>query len=179
MKTLAFFLVALFAFEANAQNQEYVCQPCGGACDATVYHAPGTCAVCNMPLVDKSTVKFTNLTPAEFCARISANPDVVLLDVRSPGEFDGSTSRMASFGHFKNAININIDDLERRVTELAKYKDKEVLVYCSHSRRSPRASHFLGTQGFTNVKNMSGGVSTIGTQAKDACFVSHYVAHNR
>ncbi len=44
--------------------------------------------------------------------------------------------------------------------ELSKYKKSEVIVYCSHSHRSPRASYILGTHGFTNVKNMSGGVST-------------------
>jgi len=58
----------------------------------------------------------------------------------------------------------------------AKYKGQEVIVYCSHSHRSPRASYFLTTHGFKNVKNVSGGVSTLGTTAPK-CLDSYYVKH--
>lgn len=175
MKSLTAFLLLFTAASVSAQTS-YVCQPCGSSCDATVYHAPGTCTTCNMPLVDKATIKFTSLSPMEFCARMS-DPNVIILDVRSPQEFDGSTTRTNSFGHFKNAININIDELERRVDELSKYKSKEILVYCSHSRRSPRASYFLGQQGFSKVINMSGGVSTIAESATSECISKNYVVH--
>jgi rhodanese-related sulfurtransferase/DNA-directed RNA polymerase subunit RPC12/RpoP len=161
MKTLI--LVAslvTFGFQAFAQK-EYVCSPCGYKCDSDIHTKPGTCTACNMELVDKSSIKFKNLSVEEFAQRIEANPTALVLDVRSPEEFKGITGEMPSFGHFKNAININVQELERRLSELSKYKDKEVLVYCSHSHRSPRASYILNTNGFKNVSNMSGGVSTI------------------
>ncbi|MBK8290985.1 MAG: rhodanese-like domain-containing protein [Flammeovirgaceae bacterium] len=110
------------------------------------------CPVCNMKLVEKSTIKFKNLSINEFCDRITANPKAVLLDVRTSGEFNATNTEVMSFGHFKNAINISVEELEGRLSELDKYKDREVLVYCSHSHRSPRASYLLSTRGFKNVK---------------------------
>lgn len=166
-------LIALCA-SALAQKKEYVCMPCGGACDKTVYTKSGTCSVCHMELVEKSTLKFKNLSIEEFCERISANTNVVILDVRSEGEFTGSQRN--TFGHFKNAININVSDLKSRLAELKLYKDREVLVYCSHSVRSPRACILLSENGFTNVANMDGGVSTISKSAS-ACLQNNYLKH--
>ena len=129
-----------------------------------------------MKLVSKTALlQFRNLTAAEFCERINMNPLVVLLDVRSPGEFSDS-DRGNTYGHFKNAININIDDLEKRLGELAKYKDREILVYCSHSVRSPRAAIILTQHGFKNVSNLAGGVSTLHPK-NDACLKKNFVVH--
>jgi rhodanese-related sulfurtransferase len=176
MKTLLLVAIALVAtsFVAN-QKKEYVCTPCGRECDHTVYDKPGTCSACGMKLVEKSSVKFKELSFEEVCARLKANPKAVLLDVRTPGEFNGS-SDVETFGHFKNAININVEELSSRLNEINKYKDQEVLVYCSHSHRSPRASYLLTTSGFTNVSNVAGGVSTI-TQSEKDCLKANFVSH--
>jgi rhodanese-related sulfurtransferase len=176
MKTLLLLTLAFAATSFMAkQNKEYVCTPCGQECDHKVYDKPGNCSVCGMALVEKSTVKFKNLSFEEVCARLKANPKAVLLDVRSPGEFKGITEQ-ETFGHFKNAININVEELQNRVNEIKKYKDQEVLVYCSHSHRSPRATYFLSTHGFKNVNNVAGGVSTITTSDKD-CLKDKYLSH--
>jgi rhodanese-related sulfurtransferase len=129
-----------------------------------------------MKLVEKSTIRFSNISVAELCDNAS-KPGVVLLDVRSPGEFDGSTNHVPTFGHFKNAININVTDLESRVKELDKYKATEILVYCSHAQRSAVASYFLTTHGFDRVKNMTGGVSTIDPKQSE-CLQKSFVKHN-
>jgi rhodanese-related sulfurtransferase len=129
-----------------------------------------------MKLVDKSTVKFKNISVTEFAKRMNDNPNAIILDVRSPEEFKGITSDIPSFGHFKNAVNINVQELETRLNELSKYKEREILVYCSHSHRSPRASYLLSTNGFKNVRNMSGGVSIIGNTPSELVkryFVQH------
>ena len=178
MKTIFILIAALAVNFSNAPQSEFVCQPCGSECDSMIHGAAGACPICNMALVERSTIKFSNLTPLEFCTRMESNPNAIVLDVRSAAEFNGSTTRKESFGHFKNAINIPLDQLEARIDELANYKEKEILVYCSHSRRSPRASYLLGTKGFENVKNMSGGVSTIQEQQSANCFRSTYVEHD-
>ena len=177
MKTLLLLVVFGVGYLGTPSIDEYVCRPCGQECDHKNYSAPGTCSTCGMELIKKSSIKFKDIDLAEMCKRISANPSLVLLDVRTPGEFDGSTREVPSFGHFKNAININIQELEARINELAKYKNSEVIVYCSHSHRSPRASYLLGTHGFTNVKNMSGGVSTF--SANSDCLAKEFVVHPR
>lgn len=120
-----------------------------------------------MNLVDKSTVTFKNISVEDLCNRIKSNPEALILDVRSTGEFNGSSSDVETFGHFKNAMNINVTDLESRAREIEKYKNKEVLVYCSHAHRSAVASYFLSTHGFQNVSNMLGGVSTVNSKNSD------------
>jgi rhodanese-related sulfurtransferase len=177
MKSLLILIVLGVSAIGMQGNEEYVCQPCGYECDTEIHSKPGTCHGCGMALVKKSTVKFKNIEIEEMCKRIQDNPKIVLLDVRSPGEFSGSNKDMPTFGHFKNAININVGELEKRVSELSKYKDSEVIVYCSHSHRSPRASYLLSTQGFTNVKNMVGGVSTLSSPYNSYCLKKEFVAH--
>jgi len=108
-----------------------------------------------MALVDKSTISHKNIRPAEMCSLDEKN--VIFLDVRTPAEFNGTAQD--KFGAIKNAINIPVQELETRVNELDKYKDKEIIVYCSHSHRSPRASYILTQKGFTHVTNMLGGMS--------------------
>lgn len=178
LKICSIILMALVGTAALGQEKDYVCTPCGQDCDKTVLKHGGTCASCGMVLVEKSSVKIKNLGIDELCQRLAANPRAVLLDVRTPGEFDGS-SGVASFGHFKNAINVNIDQLPDRLDILNRYKDQEVIVYCSHSHRSPRAAHYLTTQGFTNVSNFSGGVSTLKNKDKNDCLKSNFVFHTR
>lgn len=172
-------LTLLFSLEAFCQKEEYVCQPCGLPCDEKISDQGGVCPACQMPMVPKSTVKFTNLSPKEFCARLAANPDVVILDVRSPGEFEGTTTSVETYGRFKKAINVNVNQLSKRLQELSKYKGKEILVYCSQNHRSPRAAYYLNMQGFDKVKNMSGGLSKAGSLFTSACYKEHFVTHKK
>jgi rhodanese-related sulfurtransferase/DNA-directed RNA polymerase subunit RPC12/RpoP len=137
----------------------YVCMPCGSSCDNIEYKSPGICSHCNMRLVIKSTVKFNTVQPANLCNFIEdkGRKNVVLLDVRTSEEFNGTAKE--KFGKLAGAINIPVQDLEKRMTVLAKYKDKEIVVYCSHSHRSPRASYLLMQNGFKKVTNMQFGMS--------------------
>lgn len=63
----------------------------------------------------------------------------LLLDVRSPGEFAG--------GHAPGAINIPIDDLSTRKSELP--AGKPVITYCTAGVRSARAARMLRNDGRT------------------------------
>lgn len=149
--------VFLFA-TAMRQAGEYQCMPCGGECDKAMYNKPGDCPHCNMNLVKKSSVVFNSIQPADLCSYIAKHPDVVLLDVRTREEFEGKTD---DYGTIKNAINIPVLELANRVSELNAFKEKEIIVYCSHSRRSPRASYLLNQNGFKRVTNLEGGMSTM------------------
>ena len=125
--------------------------------------------------MDESTIRFKNLDFLQLCNRLKANPNIVLLDVRSPQEFNNTVAERGSFGKFKNAININVTELEQRVAELARYKNREVIVYCSHSHRSPEAAPFLSTHGFTNVSNVLGGVSVFKESNGSACIGDRFI----
>ena len=150
-----FFLSSWKNEQRGVKKIQYVCTPCGADCDAAIHNEPGTCSQCNMVLVDKSTIMHKNIQPDKMCSLNEKN--VVFLDVRTPAEFNGTAE--AKFGAIKNAINIPIQELGTRMNELEKYKDKQIIVYCSHSHRSPRASYMLTQKGFKNVTNMLGGMS--------------------
>jgi NADPH-dependent 2,4-dienoyl-CoA reductase/sulfur reductase-like enzyme/peroxiredoxin family protein/rhodanese-related sulfurtransferase/TusA-related sulfurtransferase len=70
----------------------------------------------------------------------------ILLDVRTEMEFEN--------GHLPDAINIPVDDLRRRLSDLD--KDKLILTYCQVGVRGYIASRILSQNGF-RVKNMTGG----------------------
>lgn len=160
-------IVSVFGFtDGNAKRvNEYTCTPCGADCDAALYNAPGTCTHCHMPLVKKSTVVFKKVEPAQLCSFVTTHKKVILLDVRTKAEFEGTAEE--KFGRLKNAINIPIQELEQRIAELSAYKNTEIVVYCSHSHRSPRASYMLNQYGFKKVTNMQGGMSVWKEQVKE------------
>jgi rhodanese-related sulfurtransferase len=138
-------------------QDEYVCTPCGSDCDKELYSGPGKCKHCGMALVKKSTVHFKTIQPEDLCKYIETHPNVVLLDVRTKEEFEGTAN--PNFGTLKNANNVPIQVLERTVAHYTSaYKDKRSLSSCLHSHRSLRASYGILTQnGFTNITNMAGG----------------------
>ena len=142
----------------------YACLPCGSGCDTLAYTTLGMCNHCHMQLVDKRRITHKTITPQQLCSTNSSQ--VIFLDVRTAEEFNGTA--LEKFGAIKNAINIPVQELERRMSELELYKNKPVIVYCSHSHRSPSASYMLTQAGFKNVTNMSGGMSVWKEQVTDS-----------
>lgn len=107
-------------------------------------------------------VLFKTVDPAELCATLEKNNGYILLDVRSKGEhYDTSSSPSYNLGHLKGAINIDIRELGKRLSEIQEYKDMPIFVYCSHSQRSRRAGKMLADSGFTKVFNINGGMTAI------------------
>ena len=68
-----------------------------------------------------------------------------LLDVRSPEEY--------ARGHLPGALNIPVQDLDRRVAEVGP-ADRELVVYCRSGHRSSRATEILRQHGFSKVHNL-------------------------
>lgn len=83
--------------------------------------------------------------------KIMAQPDVQLVDVRTPEEF--------SEGHLENAINIDVtaDDFDAKVASLD--KEKPVMVYCKSGGRSAKASAKLKELGFKTITDLEGGIT--------------------
>ena len=73
---------------------------------------------------------------------------ITLLDVRTEKEF--------SQGHFKGAINIPLEELEKRCSVLS--KERPIVVYCAHGGRSLMAARLLERNGFP-VINTAGGLA--------------------
>ena len=106
----------------------------------------------------------------EACDLIAQHPDLVLLDVRTPGEYADTSQFIGSrIGRLKGAINISIDSVRNHYNDLLPYKNRTILVYCSHSFRSRRVSKFLADSGFTKVYSLNGGMTEIDREP-DAAF---------
>ena len=167
---LLFFAIHIHCSSSNGQHRaraitvvSYQCMPCGRDCDNDVYDKPGKCPHCQMDLVEKSTVHFKTIESPMLCQYLAEHPGVVLLDVRTKEEFEGTAN--PDYGTLKNAINIPVQELQKNIAALASYKDKEIIVYCSHSHRSPQACYILTQNGFPNVTNMAGGMSVMKDKA--------------
>src|SRR5262249_51096840 len=140
---------------------------------AVTSNSPGSCSHCNMQLVKRSTIVFDTVLPAQLYAHIkkAGKNNVVLLDVRTPEEFNGTAPE--KFGRLKSAINIPIQQLQQRINELEAYKEKEIIVYCSHSHRSPQASYLLTQNGFKKVTNLQHGMYVWKEEVKDKASNDH------
>lgn len=68
-----------------------------------------------------------------------------LVDVRTADEF--------AAGHVAGALNIPVDELEARLSELGA-KETPLVLYCRSGRRSARAAGLLKERGFTHVADM-------------------------
>jgi len=71
----------------------------------------------------------------------------LIVDVRTPEEFYG--------GAYPGAINIPLDELHMKVSELGN-KSREITLYCASGARSAYAQRGLMQMGFTNVRNGGG-----------------------
>jgi rhodanese-related sulfurtransferase len=90
-----------------------------------------------------------NLDASKFAEKI-AESDVVVLDVRTPEEFNS--------GHILNAINIDIynDYFNSDISTLD--KSKSYAVYCRSGKRSVDASNEMDSIGFKTTYNLTGGI---------------------
>lgn len=92
----------------------------------------------------------TNITPGEVKQRMDAGEALHLLDVREPAE----TAEFNIGGIAFPLGRIQVMDTD----EIENLKNEELICYCRSGSRSMMACLFLEQQGFTNVKNMTGGV---------------------
>jgi len=82
-------------------------------------------------------------------AKRDSGEDFLLLDVREPHEY-----QIAEI----NGKLIPLGSIGQRLSELADYKDKEILVHCRSGARSQKAALELKAAGFSNVSNVAGGI---------------------
>ncbi|WP_297335522.1 rhodanese-like domain-containing protein [Algoriphagus sp.] len=92
---------------------------------------------------------YEDISAAEF-HDLTLQPNTVILDVRTPGEF--------SSGKIRGARNLDLmaRDFTNQIQHLP--KDKTYLVYCRSGNRSGQACGIMAEMGFKNCKNLAGGI---------------------
>jgi len=94
-----------------------------------------------------------NITPQEAFTLIEdnqANPDFLIIDVRTPAEFDEE--------HIENATNLDYHSETFQEELDALDKNKIYLIYCRSGYRSGEALNIMAELNFAEVYNMSGGI---------------------
>jgi rhodanese-related sulfurtransferase len=89
------------------------------------------------------------VSAAELSAFVAAHEKLFILDVRSPQEFRGD-------GHIAGANLIPLGELASHLKKIP--TDRMVVTVCRSGARSGSAHAQLQNAGFTNVKNLSGGM---------------------
>ncbi len=86
----------------------------------------------------------------QFSEMIASDPNAVLLDVRTPAEYQE--------GHIKGAKNMDYyqDSFESELDKLD--KTKPYLVYCTVGGRSGSVANLMVKKGFLHVHDLSGGI---------------------
>ena len=88
------------------------------------------------------------ISQQELLLRIEAKSDMLILDVRTLGEF--------SEGHIPGAFHIDHREIESRIKELDSFRNKPIVVYCYTGMRAGMVESYLIEQGFTQVKHLEG-----------------------
>ncbi|MDH3708247.1 MAG: rhodanese-like domain-containing protein [Cyclobacteriaceae bacterium] len=90
------------------------------------------------------------------------------LKKRNPSETLNVVDVREEWEHQENNLggaNIPLASLPHRLEELDDYKDQELILYCRTGNRSGQAQRYLQQQGFTQVRNLLGGIEEYQQQA--------------
>jgi rhodanese-related sulfurtransferase len=92
----------------------------------------------------------TTITAEEVKSRIDAGEKLHIIDVREPDE-NTEFNIGGTLIPLGNIQAMQLDDLEE-------FKNEELILYCRSGNRSGQACLILEMAGFTNVKNLTGGM---------------------
>lgn len=90
-----------------------------------------------------------DITVQELKQRLDAGEKLNIFDVREPNEYEADNI---------GAHLIPLGDLAYELDQLDGLQDDEVIVHCRSGSRSARAQQILEENGFTNVRNLIGGL---------------------
>ncbi len=90
-----------------------------------------------------------DITVNELKKRIESGEKLNLIDVREEYEYEADNIE---------GLLIPLADLPHRLEEIEDWRDQEVLVHCRSGKRSETAQRYMENQGFSNVRNVIGGM---------------------
>ncbi|MHA2428985.1 MAG: rhodanese-like domain-containing protein [Candidatus Hermodarchaeia archaeon] len=102
-------------------------------------------------LVKSEEFEWSEITVEELFDRVNSDRPPLLIDVRSPEEFNGG------YGHIPNARSIPVLELESNFEDLDSFKEKEIVTMCPGGGMSLVAVEILEKAGFKDVKSLKGG----------------------
>lgn len=100
-------------------------------------------------VLELADANYSELT-AEEAAVLIENLDPLIIDVRTPGEYEQV--------HIPGAQLLPVQIFEENIYKLEDYKDKDILLYCASGNRSTVAAKMLIDAEFSRVYNMRRGI---------------------
>jgi len=91
----------------------------------------------------------TDITVDDLLKRVQAGEKLMIIDVREQNEWDE--------GHIEGATLMPLGNIDKQITSVA--KDQEVILICRSGNRSYQAARLLADMGYTNIKNVAGGMN--------------------
>ena len=88
------------------------------------------------------------ISSSELSGRIDAGNAPLILDVRTPREYEA--------GHIPGAVNIPHMELNDRISELESNRNEEIVVHCQSGPRAGIAQSILSRAGFTKIRELQG-----------------------
>jgi rhodanese-related sulfurtransferase len=111
-------------------------------------HSPGF-----LQLVNDAKTRIQEVSVAEARARVTANPNVVLLDVREDHEWQKD--------HADGAVHLGKGILERDLEKLYPDKNTEIIMYCGGGFRSALTADAAQKMGYWKVSSLIGGYKAL------------------
>ncbi len=116
-------------------------------------------AVAFLPRIISHLRQGPTLSIDELHQRLSRDSELVVLDVRSAGDYEGE------LGHIQESRNIPLEELGARLPELTPNLEKPIALICTTDRRSKKAAQLLAKQGFADVHVVLGGMKQWNAQS--------------
>lgn len=91
------------------------------------------------------------VSPGELEALLRERPDVRVLDVRTPGEYEAV--------HIAGAYNVPLDTLGEHAADIRAHVDEPVVLVCQSGARARRAEEALKAAGLPQLHVLDGGVN--------------------
>src|SRR5258707_7134515 len=102
-----------------------------------------------LKIVNDAKSRINEVSVEDTRARIGADPNAVLIDVREDNEWNEA--------HAAAAIHLGKGIIERDIETAVPDKSTELILYCGGGYRSALAADALQKMGYTNVWSMAGG----------------------
>jgi phage shock protein E len=96
----------------------------------------------------KARPKGESVAASPFLMERVKNNDWLLIDVRSPEEFND--------GHIPGAVNVPHESIGSYLNELDDFKEKPIIIYCRSGRRAKMAMKVLEEHDFSEVMHLEG-----------------------
>lgn len=90
-----------------------------------------------------------SISVSELKSRLDKGDKPIIIDVREPYEYEEFNI---------GGKLIPLGNLQARLHELDDQSDEEIIVHCRSGARSAAAVDYMNKQGFSNVKNLTGGI---------------------